>query len=384
MRSIKNIKTNLQLNLKNIPGWKTRRKIIVFSVDDYGNVRLDSKEAREALDKAGLKTFLRFDAFDSLENRIDLEMLFDTLCSVKDKNASPAKFTPFAVPCNIDFEKMESDNYQNYHYELLPQTFEKLSSISPNSYSGTWDLWKEGIEKGILNPEFHGREHLSLKVFREKIENGDKEVMVNLKNRSYTSLSGTGYATIDWSAAFDFWDYMETNAFEPIIEDGLNAFEKVFGFRSKHFNAPGKPEHKRIHEFLHKNGMKYIDTQFIKKEHQGLGKYKNEINYAGKKNPLGMVYNIRNVVFEPTEEKGIDWVNYTIKQIEAAFRWNRPAVISSHRVNFCGHISEANRNLGIGSLKELLKEITKRWPEVEFLSSVELMDLINSEKKLAD
>jgi len=33
-------------NLKNIWGWRTSRKIVVFSVDDYGNVRLDSRQAR--------------------------------------------------------------------------------------------------------------------------------------------------------------------------------------------------------------------------------------------------------------------------------------------------------------------------------------------------
>ena len=34
-------------NLKNVFGWRTRRKIIVLSVDDYGNVRLASRKARE-------------------------------------------------------------------------------------------------------------------------------------------------------------------------------------------------------------------------------------------------------------------------------------------------------------------------------------------------
>jgi hypothetical protein len=40
------MKQNLILNLKNLVGWRTKRKIVVISVDDYGNVRLDSKKAR--------------------------------------------------------------------------------------------------------------------------------------------------------------------------------------------------------------------------------------------------------------------------------------------------------------------------------------------------
>jgi len=49
------MKQTILNHLKNIPGWKTKRKLIVFSVDDYGNVRLDSKKARDNMDKAGLK-----------------------------------------------------------------------------------------------------------------------------------------------------------------------------------------------------------------------------------------------------------------------------------------------------------------------------------------
>ena len=79
---------------------------------------------------------------------------------------------------------------------------------------------------------------------------------------------------------------------------------------------------------------------------------------------------------QPTDDRGIDWVSYTIKQIEAAFRWYRPAIISSHRVNFCGHIDSENRRIGLSSLSELLTQILRRWPEVGFLAAHELAGLI--------
>jgi len=170
--------------------------------------------------------------------------------------------------------------------------------------------------------------------------------------------------------------------FEEIIEDGLNAFEKVFGFRSVHFNSPGRSEHKIVHEFLFKNGIKYIDTPIVKKEHQGKGKYKTELFHTGKFNKFGMIHNVRNVVFEPTEDKGIDWVKFAITQIESAFRWNRPAIISSHRVNFCGNISESNRQTGIGNLKRLLNQIILKWPEAEFMSSSTLMEILRQQRKV--
>ncbi len=365
------IKEKILLNAKNVVGWKTKKKIVVFSVDDYGNVRLHSKEARKNLDKAGLKVHTAFDAYDTLETKEDLEALYEALSSVKDKNGNYAVFTPFALPCNINFEKMAETGWQKYYYELLPETYSKL-----NGYEGAWQLWKEGIEKRLMVPQFHGREHLNLKIFEEKLAKKDEELLTSLQNRSYTSISSSGYSTISVTAAFEFWDFKENEKFKEIILDGLNAFEKVFGYRSVHFNAPGGKEHPVIHSYLKEGGIKYIDTGLLKKEHEGFGKMKTVFNYTGKKNAEGQIYEVRNVVFEPTDKERNDWVDYTIAQIEAAFCWNRPAIISSHRVNFCGHIDEANRKKGIEGLTLLLKKITQRWPDVEFMSANALGDLI--------
>ena len=369
-------KQSILNNLKNILGWKTSRKIVVISVDDYGNVRLDSPKARENMNKSGLNIYSRFDAFDSLETKEDLSMLYETLTSVKDKHGSPAVFTPFALPCNINFEKMAETNYEKYEYELLPETYAKLSEKDSKAYKGTWSLWQEGIDKGIIVPQFHGREHLNLKVFKEKLAARDPELLIALKNRSYTSISSTGYQSIGYTAAFEFDKFEENDKFKEIIKTGLDDFEKVFGYRSVHFNPPGGREHPIIHQYLKDCGVRYLDTPLIKKEHQGEGKYEKVLNYTGKKNHLGMTYQVRNVSFEPTHERGFDWVNYSLKQIETAFFWNKPAIISSHRVNFCGHIDSKNREIGINSLKTLLQKIVKKWPEVEFMSSVELGDLM--------
>ncbi|OQX78468.1 MAG: hypothetical protein B6D61_05455 [Bacteroidetes bacterium 4484_249] len=370
------LQNNIRDNLKNIYGWKTHRKIIVFSVDDYGNIRVDSPKARKAMDKIGLKTYSRFDAFDALETKEDLEMLYESLSSVKDKNGNHAVFTPLTLPCNINFEKLAEHGYTGYEYELLPETFAKLSTMQHVAYQGAWVLWQEGVAKGLMAPQFHGREHFNLKVFKEKLAKKDHEVITALKNRSYTSISNTGYPTISYTAAFEFWDIKENDDFKFIIKDGLNAFEKVFGYRAVQFNPPGGREHPVIHKYLKDSGIKYLDTPFLKKEHLGKGKYKKILNYTGKKNKLDMYFIVRNVVFEPANNQSFDWVNYTLKQIETAFRWHRPAIISSHRVNFCGHIDPVNRKTGISALKELLKKIVRKWPDVEFMAADELGDLI--------
>ena len=262
---IQKLKKTFVLNVKNLIGWRTKRKIVVFAIDDYGNVRVHSKKAREKMNRAGLKVHSRFDAYDAMETTEDLEVLFQTLSSVKDKNARPAVFTPFALPCNIDFERMSECDFQTYFYELLPQTFDKLANLLPKAYEGAWSLWQEGMEKGLLQPQFHGREHLNLKILKEKLASRNPEALAALRNRSYTSISQTAYPAISYTAAFGFWEMHENDDFTEIVRDGLNRFEQVFGFRSVLFNSPGGTEHPVIHKQLKDTGDSVLRCSDSKK-----------------------------------------------------------------------------------------------------------------------
>jgi len=79
-------------------------------------------------------------------------------------------------------------------------------------------------------------------------------------------------------------------------------------------------------------------------------------------------YYVRNCAFEPTDPE-FDGVEATMQQIQAAFRWNKPALISTHRANFVGGIDPSNRDAGLKELNKLLVSILKTWPDVEFMSS---------------
>ena len=316
------------------------------------------------MEAAGLPIESRFDMYDSLENEDDLSKLYETLSSVKDKYGNPAVFTAMTVPANIDFEKVLDSGYQDYYYEPLPITFGKLKG-----YNKVWDLWKEGIRLKLLIPQFHGREHLNLRAFKHLLSIQDKNTRTALENRSFSSFSKHSLRGISTSLSFDFECFNENKELSEIIIDGLNLFETVFGCRASHFNPPGNSIHSYLYEILAQNGIKYIDTALVKKEHQGNLKYKRNLNFTGKINKHNQVFLVRNCVFEPTEKTGFDWVNYTIKQIRNAFFWGCPAIISSHRVNFCGNIDECNRKLGLDELKKLLKKIVASWPDVEFMSA---------------
>ena len=348
--------------LKNIPGIRTKRKIVCFSVDDFGNVLLHSKSARESLRKSGLPVDQsRFSRFDILENHDDLTGLFEVLTSVKDKNGQPACFTAFAMSANIDFDALEKNSWSKYEYQSLPETFSTLSG-----YEKAWETWKEGMEKKLLIPEFHGREHLNISFLENGMKKKDPDIMVNLQNRSWAALGYQG--RVGFTEAFSFNHFSEVSEHHKIIESGLILFENIFGKKATHFNAPGAREHNSLHKTIKNAGVKIIDADFIQNEHQGEGKYKKLFNPFGNKNKAGLSTVFRNCVFEPNLPEKTDWVNSCLKEIDIAFKCGKPANISSHRVNFVGGIESSNRDFGLRELKRMLQAIVKKWPEVEFLS----------------
>lgn len=359
------MKQQILNHLKNIPGWRTNRKLVAIAVDDYGNVRLHSKKAREQMDKAGLKVHSRFDAYDTLETREDLEALYEVLESVKDKNGKPAVFTPYALCCNPDFEEMEKQGNKEYIPEELPTTYERLESLLPRDYQSTWSLWKQGIDRGIIQPEYHGREHLNLKAFNKKLEAKDQELLTALSTRSVTSLSGSGLDYIGWTAAFSFQGKGDYEKLKGILADGVQRFERVYGYKASCFTPPAQQFPPELEPYTAQLGIKAIDRPFFSRAHLGEGKYQRKIR-AMRRLSDGTVHLVRNVVFEPTDSH-IDHVAKAMDQISAAFFWRKPVIISSHRVNFCGLIDERNRKKGLTELKRLLDNITQKWPEVEFV-----------------
>lgn len=373
------LKSTLVSHTKNVLSWKTKRKIVTIGVDDYGNVRLHSKTAREKLKQLGFNLTNRFDLYDTLETTTDLEALYETLQSVKDKNSNHAIFTALTMTANIDFNKVEANNYDNYYYEPLNETFNKL-----NGYEQTWKTWKEGIDNKLIYPQFHGREHLNLQYFNYHLQKKTPDFINMLKLKSYVgTISETPFPTISSTRAFDIWKMEDNENLKEIIIDGLNMFEKLFGFRSEHFNPPGNTAHPILFKTAKEHGIKYIDTEIIKKEHQGQHKFKKSYNYTGKKNQFDQILFVKNCGFEPSNNKQTpDWyVTDTLRQIETAFKWGAPAMISTHRVNFCGKIEESNRTIGLSALKDLLQSIVKRWPDVEFMTTNELGNIIGNDTK---
>ena len=100
-------------------------------------------------------------------------------------------------------------------------------------------------------------------------------------------------------------------------------------------------------------------------------------HYLGQRNKLGQTYLVRNAFFEPYKGDAIDWTAECLNRVSIAFKCRKPAIISTHRLNFIGSLDMSYRDKNLEKFKALLISIKKNWPAVEFMSSDELGQLIH-------
>jgi hypothetical protein len=365
-------------NLSNIPGWRTNRKLITLESDDWGGIRMPSALVFERLIKGGIDLIsddgYRFNKLDSLATREDLASLFDVLFSIKDSTGRHSVLTPISVVANPDFKKINLTNFTEYYFEPFTETLNKYSGCE-DSFS----LWKEGIEKRIFVPQFHGREHLNVKVWMRALKEKHKKTMLAFNNNMWGISTATDpEIRTEFQAAFDFLDPDDLKYQEEVIKTGLSLFEKLFQYRATYFVPPNGPFSSRLESLCSKHGIKYLSVSKIQTEPLGHGKTKKRLHWLGQRTNSGLIRITRNCFFEPSQSEGGDWIDKCLNDISTAFKWNKPAVISSHRVNYIGAIEKKNRDTGLRSLDTLLKKIMKIWPETEFVTSAELGDIISN------
>ena len=371
------IKQNLSRNLSNLPGWRTKRHIIVIESDDWGSIRMSSKEAFRKLKQARIDVDKNhYNTNDALESNTDLEMLMEVLSKHKDATGRNVVMTGVNVVANPNFDKIRENGFTQYVYEAFTETCKKYPE-----HDKVHDLWQQGIRERLLVPSFHGREHLNMQRWMRALQNGCESTILAF-DHGVTGISRgiDGVKLGSYQAAFDIDTLADIEYQEEVLKTGLDLFEKLYGYRSKFFIPTNGPFNNQLEPVAKKLGIDYLGTGKIQLEPLGNNQYKKHVRYLGKKSNEDLMYMTRNAFFEPNSwehSRSKDWVNDCLKEIEIAFRWHKPATISSHRVNYIGWLNEKNRANGLQKLDTLLSQIIKRWPNVEFMTSVELGNLIS-------
>lgn len=363
-------------NIRNLSGWSTCRKIVVIESDDWGSIRMSGRDAYEAALNAGYQVDERpYERYDSLASAEDLEALFEVLQRFRDKNGKHPIVTANSVAANPDFDEIEKNRFREYAYEPFTET---LKRYFPSE--DVFGLWREGMAERIFRPQFHGREHFDIPRWLELLQAGDEDVlfafrhgMVGIAPKIH---SERGNALMVGLAPRNEAD----DAFQRrSLVEGLDLFERIFGYRSRTFIAPCYTWSREIEPLLADQGVKLLQGAYVQVSPRIGSPREKIVHRMGEKNASGQYYTVRNCSFEPalTADPQAAAAN-CLREIGIAFRWKKPAIISSHRINYIGAIDPRNRDANLKLLHKLLAGIVRHHPDVEFLSSDEMPALFGS------
>lgn len=373
---ISSLKSTLSRNITNARGWRTNRKIVVIESDDWGGIRMPGKDAYSKLQKSKIgKSLSLFDSLDSLERRDDFQNMLELANEFKDYKGNPLIITLNTVMQNPNFKKIEDSGYNQFYGVPFLKSYQEYYGEDLK------DLWSKGMKEKLIRPQFHAREHVNEFLWLKDLREGNNETRIAF-DRHFFGLKTKTSSTLrqHYLAAFFSETEEEFESVKSNTIDGLNMFKNVFDFSSKSFIACNYVWPKELEVVLKENDVLGIQSQ----KGNINTDFTNSITsvkrfYTGQKNELNQKYSVRNVTFEPYSNPEKDWIAFAMKEIENAFFWKTPAIISMHRINFVSEMSVENRDENLVLLKNLIKTILEKHPEVEFMSSDELFNLLSYE-----
>ncbi|MEZ7509747.1 hypothetical protein QO190_12285 [Cloacibacterium sp. Arc13] len=374
---LSNFKNRVRAHLINYKGWSTKRKIVVFESDDWGAIRLPDITKIEEYRKQYPHTKNPYLKYDSLASEDDLNVLFSLISDCKDNFGNHPKLTFNTVVANPDFKKIKESGFKQYYYEPFTETLKRFSN-----HSQSFNLWKNAIDEKLMYPQFHGREHVNVPLWLEELRNGNQELLDAFDLGTW-SVPENKSSIINLQASLDWIDERPKEYQEGYINEGLSLFEEIFGFKSITMIPNNFILGEQLHEVLKNNGIKVI--QGMKYQKLPFGEDNNQKRrivgrFIGSENEQQIKYFVRNGQYEPTQmPANYDSVDGCLKEISNAFFWNKPAIINTHRLNYVGVYDQKTKDENIKNFRVLVKSIIKNWPNVEFMDSAELANLMLEE-----
>jgi hypothetical protein len=360
------IKYWLSLFDTNFKGISIPDKIIVIESDDWGSIRVPNSESFNKLIKNGLKlNEYSYTTYDGLETDDDFECLVEVLGNITDLYGNHPVLTANFVTSNPDFEAIKKENYNFYYPESIDKTYKRYSHSDQ-----LIDLVKQAYKEGLVLPQFHGREHVNSEKWLERLRQKDKRFILAFESEMF-GLGRNVVPDVNFNIQATYDTENDGYALEGLSE-GLKCFEKLFGFSAVSFIANNFVWNNKWHKELkmlgvdHFQGMKYQ----LLPEREGKLKRERIRRFNGQMNELGQIFTTRNCEFEPSvSNQGFE---KTMKDINLAFLLKQSAIISTHRINFTSRLDVNQRNKNLKEFQKLLNAIVKKWPDVIFMSSVDL------------
>lgn len=338
---------------------------VAIQSDDWGSIRVPSNESRISLAKnRTIDTRSPYALFDTLVNADDLNSTFNLLSEFRDVYGRSPIITANTIMANPDFRRIRESGYEKYFYTPLQDVFNQYNN------SRALELWSIGHSEGYFIPQFHGREHVNVLAWLSQLRRGHKGVLEAFDHGIFgLNFSDLNLKKPNFQAAWDLENDEDEDFVIDSIRDGYRMFTNYFGYDSLTAIAPSYTWTDNMEKELKRLGVRAMQSLLIQKIPVTTSRYyKKKYHLIQSKN-----YQIRKIFFEPSiygESFSLDEV---LRRISIEQKMGRPAIISSHRLNYAGGLCVKNRDRTLFLLRELISSILKYWPNVEFVSSPDLI-----------
>lgn len=349
---------------KNID-WK-KNKTIVFESDDWGAMTCPNLETLKKIRNSpeiapAIERYKKYHFVDSLESVEDLDRLFKVLLQFKGADGRPPVFTAIYFLANPDYDAIRANGLTKYVDRGIDKEY-------PPVFKGHGDIIgkaKEGMKLGVWVPESHttrGDGHLDLhkwvKMLREKKDPARK---------AFFDLNMIGVGTPTAPHKGEEYDSMEKEEIGEWLRVGAQYFYNAFGYRPRACGLSSarvkcKVLERIVAEFLAANGTELI----FNAENREMCEYDPE---------LGLVFIQRNAFLEPAG--GVSTWQSCYEQVLKAWDNNQPAVISTHRCNYCT-LDPDEKAEDFNQLEKFLSIIRKEHPDAVYRHSCEIARLVKS------
>lgn len=362
----------------NLLSWKSRRRLLVIESDDWGMIRMASREAFKRLQARGYAVHeCPYNTFDTLEAADDLEALTDTLLGFRDQRQRPPVLTANMVMGSPDFAAIRDAGFREFHvtpvWETLPN-HGRESAIA---------AYRQAREAGVLRPQLHGRDHVAVGRWLEALQRREQRFVDAFDEGMFTVHPG-GVT----NCRRDLLDALGCAPNDPAFADLATALKQAqewfvafWGVPSSSFIAPCYTWHEALEPALSELGVRFLQGSRVQRAprsapHVGIDRKRHT---TGQRNARGQRYIVRNVSLEPSIEGNEDrCLDHALVEVASAFHHRTPAIVSSHRLNYIGGLNESNRDRGLRVLAAFLKAVQRHWPDVEFVSTDELGQLMEA------
>lgn len=345
------------------PGFRFGRPLVLLQSDDWGRVGVRDEEGRAELRSAGLNLGeCPYDLY-SLETAEDVGAVKEMLESISDAVGQPASLEMNFVVANVDFQASATQNFAKI---ILKPLLEGL----PGSWRrpGLYEAYREGIAKRVFSPALHGASHFCRQAVSESLARADE------RGELIRTLWKAQTPYIHWRmpwVGYEYWNpvrkpaerFVSPQEQQHWIAFAAELFEKFFRQRPISACAPGYRANDATARSWREQGIRIAQN--------GPGAMRAPHFDEG-----GLLHTYRSADFEPALNPELQ----VQECVASALRWfaaGVPFVISAHSINFHSTLAPF-RQRTLPLLRELLHSLTKACPDVLFVNSQQLLEIIET------